>query len=196
MTATFDSPDRHRMPSVTDWLEAPAELYRSPRWYACRTRARAEKKVDARLAGHGFETYLPLVERERQWADRKKVVPFPLFPGYVLARFDLTRLGAVLRVPGLVTVIRVNGYPTPIRDDELDSVRRLVRGANETGVLPSAADWLEPGEAVKVVDGPFEGMRGVLVEARGRARVLVKLSTIQQGVSVELDRAKLRPAAA
>ena len=152
---------------TADAQQAPPELYRVARWYACRTRARAEKQVDRRLSGAGFDAYLPLLERERQWADRKKRVAFPLFPGYVFARFDLTRLHDVLVTPGVVTVIRVNGYPTPVRDEELESVRILVEEANRTGVVPSPSDYLEPGHKVVVTGGPFKGIRGTLLQVRG-----------------------------
>jgi len=170
----------------------PPELYESPRWYACKTRGRAEKKVAQRLAGAGLEPYLPLLAQERQWADRVKTVEVPLFPGYVFARFDLTRLHDVLVTPGLATVVRLDGHPTPVRQEELDAIRRLVAGANESGVYPTAADYLEPGQAVVVESGPFEGMRGVLAEERGAARVIVRLSAIRQAVSVEMDRGLLR----
>ncbi|MFQ5680404.1 MAG: transcription termination/antitermination protein NusG, partial [Gemmatimonadota bacterium] len=156
------------------------------RWYACQTRARAEKQVELRLRGVGFESYLPLLLRERQWADRRKRVALPLFPGYVFARFPLTDLHAVLGTPGLATVVRLNGRPTPVREEEIASVRALVEGANATGVLPSPSDDLTPGQEVVVVGGPFEGMRGRLVEERGAARVVVRLAAVRQAVSVEM----------
>ncbi len=170
------------------------ELYKISRWYACRTRARAEKQVDRLLLAAGFESYLPLVELERQWADRKKRVAFPLFPGYVFARFRLGEIHEILRTPGVVTVLRVNGYPTPIREEELESVRRLVAGVNQTGVLPSPSDYLEEGQEVVVVDGPFKGMYGVLLEVRGRISVVVRLSAIRQAVRVQIDRRLVWPA--
>ena len=69
-------------------------------WYACRTRARAEKQVSRLLEGAGVENYLPLVELERKWADRTKRVGFPLFSGYTFARFPLKDLVEVVMTPG------------------------------------------------------------------------------------------------
>lgn len=174
--------------------KTPLDPYRVPRWYACRTRARAEKQVDRLLLGFGFQSYLPLVLLERQWADRKKRVAFPLFPGYVFARFALTRMHEILRTPGVVTVVRVNGYPTAIREEEIESVRRLVEGVNQTGIMPSPSDYLEEGEEVVVTDGPFKGMYGVLLEIKGRTSVVVRLSAIRQAVRVTIDRRLVRPA--
>ena len=170
----------------------PPELYRNARWYACRTRARAEKQVDRRLARSGVECYLPLMEQERQRADRKKRVAFPLFPGYIFARFNLSDIHEILRTAGVVTIVRTNGYPTPLREEELDSVRVLAEGANQTGIVPSPTDYLEPGREVVVIDGPFRGMQGVLLEMRGVARVAVRLSAIRQAMSLELNRAAVR----
>jgi transcription antitermination factor NusG len=150
--------------------------------------------VDRLFCAAGFESYVPLVELERQWADRRKRVAFPLFPGYVFARFQLGEIHEILSTPGVVTVVRVNGYPTPIRDEELDSVRRLVAGVNATGLLPSPSDYLEEGQEVVVVDGPFKGMYGVLLELRGRASVVVRLSAIRQAVRVRIERRLVRPA--
>lgn len=177
-----------RVPSNPESCSPPAELYENARWYACRTRARAEKKVDRLLGSLGISSYLPLLERERQWSDRQKRVGLPLFPGYVFARFPLTQLGDVLGTPGLASIVRVNGYPTPVRENELESIRTLVDGANQAQVEPAPCDYLVRGQEVRVVQGPFQGLSGVLIEARGRTRVVVRITAIRQAVSVEMGR--------
>lgn len=164
------------------------------KWYACRTRSRAEKKVDRFLIRAGIESYLPVIELENRWADRWKRVRVPLFSGYVFARFDLSDLGDVVRTPGLATVIFFNDHPTPIRDEEIASVRRMVEGVNSTGRRPTVVDYLQPGDEVEVVGGPFQGMRGVLVQAGGRSCVVVRVSAIRWAVGVEMERRYLRPA--
>lgn len=169
-------------------------LQQGRHWFACSTRSRAEKKVRLHLEGAGIEAYLPLVEQERQWADRRKLVEVPLFPGYVFVLTSLVGISDVLRVSGVVKVADPNGYPTPVRQAELEAVRRLVEGVNESGLLPSPADYLEADQEVVVVEGPFTGMAGVLVEDRGRTRVAVKIAALRQATSVELDRTVLRPA--
>lgn len=164
------------------------------RWYACWTRSRAEKRVKAWLDTHRIEAFLPLVEKERQWADRKKRVPFPLFPGYLFVRVAAERVPEVVRAPSVVTIVGTEGRPSPIRGREIASVRALLEGVNRSGILPSPADFLEDGDWVRVIDGPFEGMEGILLEGAGRPRVVVQLSAIHQAVRVELERAVLRPA--
>lgn len=172
-----------------------AALLCEPRWYACRTRARSEKQVDRMLGRAGFETFLPLVERERAWADRTKRVAFPLFPGYTFARFALERFVDVVRTPGLVEVVGGRARPSPVQDQELEAVRCLTCGASDGGEVPEIVEWLDLDTEVEVTDGPFRGMRGVLTEVRGRTRVVVRLSAIRMAAGVELGPGMLRKVA-
>jgi len=164
------------------------------RWFACRTRGRAEKAIRSRLDASGIRCYLPLLEKKRRWADRTRTVRFPLFPGYIFVLFRRNEISVVLADPGLVDVVRLGGSPSPVPPEDLASVHALVTGANETGVMPSPADYLEVGDPVHVTEGPFKGMKGILIEARGRTRAAVKLDAIRQAVSVELEREWLEAA--
>ena len=98
----------------------------------------------------------------------------------------------MLRTPGVAAIAKRNGYPTPVRDQELESVRLLVDGVNEIGILPTPEDYLEVGESVEVIDGPFKGVRGQLVEIRGQSRVTFRLAPIRQAFGVEVPRAAVR----
>jgi transcription antitermination factor NusG len=138
---------------------------------------------------------VPLLEREQQWSDRKKRVGFPLFPGYVFARFSLAAVHEVLRTPGVVTIVRNDGKPAPVRIEELESIRVLVACVNAGNAPPEPAEFLEAGQEVIVAHGPFSGIRGVLIEDRGRARVVIRLSALRRALSVELPREILRAAA-
>ena len=173
---------------------AAFDPFSEARWYACYTRARAEKQVAKSLQERGIDSYVPLINRERQWKDRKKVVPFPLFPSYVFGRFTLRDVHAVLRTPGVSTIVRAQGgQPSPIADDELENVRRFAAAIAETGIEPEARPLLTEGQRVRVIEGPFEGVEGIVIESRGRKRVVVGITTIGQGLEVDIDARLLQP---
>lgn len=165
-----------------------------PRWYALHTRARHEKRVSFRLQKGGFEAFLPLVPRERRWHDRKKVIEWPIFPGYVFVRFSLGVLSRVLGTPGIASVVRFNGEPAAISEEEIDNVRRLAAAIRETGQFPEPTPLVEEGQRVRIVSGALRGVEGVVVERRGGGRVLVQvgLRAIGQGVRVDVDATTLR----
>ena len=171
----------------------PAQLYTEPHWYACYTRARHEKQVEMQLRQRGLESYLPLVQQVRQWSDRKKAVQFPLFPSYVFGRFTLSEVHAVLTTPGVSTIVRANGYPTPIPERDLENVKTFVSALAESGLDPDPRPFLAEGQWVRVLEGPFEGVEGVVVERRGRKRVLVGLAAIGQGLEIDIDTRLLKP---
>lgn len=171
----------------------PDHLYSESHWYACYTRARHEKQVEQLLRQRGFESFLPLIPRVRQWKDRKKLVEFPLFPSYVFGRFTLKELHGVLTTPGVSTVVRASGYPTPIPEHDIENVRLFARAIAETGVEPEQRPYLVEGQWVKVLEGPFEGVEGIVIEQRGRKRVLVGVEAIGQGLEIDIDARLLKP---
>jgi transcription antitermination factor NusG len=163
------------------------------RWYACYTRARHEKQVDRLLQERGFETFLPLVPRQSQWKDRRKVIEWPLFPSYVFGRFSLTDMHRVLSTPGVATLVKANGKPVPIAEAELENVRRFTRALREGDVELERRPYFAEGEWVEVMDGPFQGVRGVVVEQRNRRRVLIGLQAIGQGLEFDIAASALKP---
>ncbi len=64
-------------------MSALAGNQESLQWFAVHVRSNHEARVVSRLTDAGIEAFLPVVERLRKWADRKKLVDFPLFPGYI-----------------------------------------------------------------------------------------------------------------
>lgn len=179
-----------------DEQSAPAafDAFREARWYACYTRARAEKRVAQLLQERGFESYLPLIALERQWKDRKKIVPFPLFPSYVFGHFTLSDLHTVLTTPGVSTVVRTRGgQPVAIPTEELENVRRFVEILATVGIEPERRPLVAEGQKVRIMEGPFEGVEGVVIEQRGRKRVLVGIEAIGQGLEVDIDTRVLKP---
>ena len=155
-------------------------------WYVCYTRARHEHQVAQRLTQRGFESYVPLFPRIRQWKDRKKVVMWPLFPGYVFVRCTREDVSGVVSIAGVVSAVGSGGHPTPVRMSELESVRLLVKQLSEMDDEPERVP-LEPGRPVRVAQGPLQGVEGVVVERRGRKYLVVTLSAIGRGLAVQIN---------
>jgi transcription antitermination factor NusG len=171
----------------------PEHLLTEPRWYATFTRSRHEKQVSARLERCGIESYLPTVASTHQWKDRKKRVEEPLFPSYVFARFTLQDVHTVLTVPGISTIVRANGLPCPIPEEELRNVQAFASAMAEAQVESEPGPMVAEGEWIEVMDGPFKGVLGRAIERRGRKRMLVGLSAVGQGMEVDIDTRLLRP---
>ncbi|NJD68482.1 MAG: hypothetical protein C3F12_09640 [Candidatus Methylomirabilota bacterium] len=155
----------------------------TPRWYALRTRSRHEKRVSAQVDSRGIEVFLPLIGRRNRWKDRTVKVELPLFPGYCFAHFAWNDRLQVLTAPGVVEVLGVGGQGVPVAETEIENVRRLVTSTLRVDPYP----FLEPGRAVEVRRGPLKGLRGFLVRKAAKARLVIAVSLIRQGASVEID---------
>jgi transcriptional antiterminator NusG len=156
-------------------------------WYALYTRARHEKRVHSRLRQKGIETYLPLIPRTSQWHDRKKVVEWPMFPGYVFARVSPERVTRTLDTPGVASVVRQAGEPAPIPEGEIENVRRFAAAVGETGEAPTPLPYVEEGQRVRIVSGPLSSVVGTVVERRGSGRVLIQIGVRAIGLGIKLE---------
>ncbi len=153
-----------------------------PYWFALRTRSRHEKVVRDRLEGSGFEQFLPLTRTLRRWSDRNTWTEFPLFSGYCFARFALHSRLDVLRIPGIINIVGIEG-PEPIPKEELDALKTV---SNSQRACDSH-DYLNEGTWVEVVRGPLTGIRGQLIRKAGQDCIVLRVQILQQSAAVHID---------
>ena len=158
-------------------------------WYALWTRSRHEQVVREQLERKRIDVFLPTIRKWSRWKDRKKQIDWPLFPGYCFARFDPQDTLPILKCTGVVSIISFEGEPAPIPEHELDGIRQLI----ETDLAFDPVPLIKEGQMVEVVHGPLKGVVGRLVQKKEKARLVLSVDLIGQGVSVEIDAADVRP---
>src|SRR5258708_6920821 len=152
-------------------------------WYAVYTCARHEKCVAKQLQDRKLEKFLPLYRRVHRWKDRSKLVELALFPSYVFVRITPAERLRVLQVPGVVRLVSLHGEPVPIPEQEINALRKGLD--QQMCVEPHA--YLHAGRRARVVHGPLTGAEGVLVQIKGRFRVVITLDVLMRSVAVEVD---------
>jgi len=162
-----------------------------PQWFAIWTRSRHEKLVRDQLEKKSdVDVFLPTIGKWSRWKDRKKKIDWPLFPGYVFARFVADERVGILKVDGVVQIISNNGMLSAIPDEEIDSIRTLV----ESELAYDPVPLIKEGDMVKVTSGPLKGVIGRLITKKGvQARLVLSVDLIGQAVSVEVDAADVKP---
>lgn len=153
-------------------------------WFAVWTRSRQEKTSAAMLAALGVPHFLPLIDEERRWSDRKKMVSLPLFPGYLFVQIANSSeiQVCVQKVSGVVNFVGNQNGPSAVPEVEINSIRALLsRGA---GCSP--CPFLKVGDRVRVVRGALAGIEGLFIRCGARSRVVVSVEIIQRSVSVEV----------
>lgn len=157
-------------------------------WFALTTRTQHERAVAEQLAAHSLEAYIPLYRTRRRWSDRIKIIELPLFPQYVFSRFTPESRLKVMGIPSVVSIVGFGGKPSPINEEEIDTLKRL---AAQAQVMPWP--FLRVGERVRVCDGPLSGVEGILVREKAAYRVVVNVEMLQRAVAVEIERDLLEP---
>ena len=168
-----------------------ATSYGEALWYAVSTRSRQEKSAASMLENLEVAHFLPLVEEERQWSDRKQKVTLPLFPGYMfvqIARSCEFQL-RVLKVPGIVDFVGNRNGPLAIPEREIENVRALV----SHGVGCSPHPFLKAGDRVRVVRGALAGVEGILSRRGAQSNLVISVEMIQRAISVSVPISDVEP---
>ncbi|MEZ5538463.1 MAG: transcription termination/antitermination protein NusG [Pseudomonadales bacterium] len=167
------------------------------RWYVVHAYSGFEKKVAAalkeRVERAGMqemfgEILVPTEEVVEMRAGQKRKSERKFFPGYVLVHMELNDdswhlVKETPRVMGFIGGKADN--PAPITDAEAELILRRVEVGSEK---PRPKTIFEPGEMVRVVDGPFNDFNGVVEEVNyDKNRLRVAVLIFGRSTPVELD---------
>ena len=158
-------------------------------WFALQVKPLREKHVGSVLAGKGFTEFVPLYRERRRRSDRIKEVELPLFPGYLFCRLDLNNRLPVLVTPFVRCIVGTGRTPTPVHDSEVEAIRTIVTSGQDA--LPW--NFLPAGCMARIVEGPLQGLEGVLIEVKKQHRLVVSVTILQRSVAVEVEREWVRP---
>jgi transcription antitermination factor NusG len=165
-------------------LEIPSE-----RWFALCVEVQREKTAATALRNLGFEEFLPQYPVRRAWSDRVKSLETPLFPGYLFCRFAFEDRTRVLNAAWVRSIVRFGPLPTPVPDEQVESIRRML----SSGLPVQPWPYLEAGQRVRIEQGPLRGLEGALLGIKGVWRVVVSVELLQRSVAVEIDRDQVFP---
>jgi len=166
--------------------EAPAAVEMEPAWYCIRSQPRHEHIAAANLRRHHqLQVFHPRIRFRRAtrrgpiWANE------PLFPNYLLVRFDLHHLLAgVQHTFGVAGVVHFGTFWPTVPDEAIEELQALV-GDDETRVIEQT---LDVGAEVQIAGGAFDGFRAVVTRVMpARQRVAVLLDFLGKQTVVELD---------
>jgi transcription antitermination factor NusG len=175
-------------------LRADLERVKEPRkmsypWFALQVRSRYENIVTAHLSGMGYESLLPLYMCRRRWSDRFKEIECPLFPGYVFCRLNPLNRLPILTTPGVFHIVGMGKTPVAIDEAEIAAIQAAVKSG-----LPSQPwPFVQIGQRVRIEHGPLYGLEGVLLDFRGRHRLVLSVTLLQRSIAVQIEDAWVTP---
>ena len=177
-------------------VEAPpsTEADTGRRWYVIHTYSGYENKVKANLehriqsmdmGDKIFQVLVPTEEEIEIKNGKRQAVERKVFPGYVLVEMNMSDDSwyVVRNTPGVTSFVGSGNKPTPLTDPEVKQILRQIKMD-----APRYKVAFTKGEAVRVVDGPFTDLHGVVDEVNPeRNKVKVLVSIFGRETPVELD---------
>lgn len=172
-------------------------------WYVIHVYSGFEKKVaesireQADAKGMGdlvSEVLVPTEEVVEMRRGSKVQSERKFFPGYVLAKMELTdeTWHLVKNTPKVTGFLGSGQRPVPVPQREVDRILRQVQEGIER---PKPSVRFEIGEQVRVCDGPFTSFSGFVEEVdEERARLKVAVSIFGRSTPVELEYAQVEKA--
>jgi transcription antitermination factor NusG len=160
-------------------------------WLAVWTKPRAEKATARVLEARSVRHWLPTFRVRRRWSDRWADVELPLFPGYLFAQPPAGKWPTLIGVPGVLSVVKQGRTPAWISERQIAGLRLAVERTASIEREPEVVEDFEPGNWVKVVDGPMAGLVGVVRELRGGRRLLVGFEQVGRALSVSIGSAEV-----
>ena len=151
-------------------------------WHVLHVIANHEKRVAQHLAVRSLEHYLPLYSERSRWTDRTVLVERPLFTGYVFVRYPTHARLSIISTPGVLRLLGDDEWNT-VSAAEIDRIREGLA----SGCLLRPHHGILLGTRVRVRNGVFEGVEGVVAEFRRQCRVILALAATQQSYSLEVD---------
>jgi transcription termination/antitermination protein NusG len=167
------------------------------RWYVVHAYSGFESQVQRslmeRIERYGMqdkfgEILVPTEEVVEMRAGQQRRSERKFFPGYVLVHMDMTddTWHLVKDVPKVMGFIGGTGdRPAPISDKEADAIlQRMQEGVEK----PRPKVLFEPGEVVRVTDGPFNDFTGVVEEVDyDKSRLKVSVLIFGRSTPVDLE---------
>ncbi len=167
-----------------------AEPSKTPKWYVVHTYSGHENKVKVNIEkiveNRGMQDLVlsivvPTEDRVEIKDGQKKIKTRKMFPGYVIVKMIITNESwyLVRNTQGVTGFVGHGSEPVPLTNEE---VRRM--GIEKISIKLD----VEPGDSVKVINGPFESFMGTVEEVNMEKQILkVKISMFGRETPVELE---------
>jgi len=132
-----------------------------------------------------FDIIVPKEKKIKIRGGKRIIVEERVYPGYVLVHMIVTDASwyVVRNTPNVTGFIGLGTTPTPVSPEEIKALKKRMGVAE-----PKYKIDVKPGDAVKIIDGPFKDFDGKIQgvdEEKGKVKVLVLI--FGRETPVELD---------
>ncbi len=159
-------------------------------WFAVLCKARAETIARTHLERQQFNCLLPMVRQQRRTIRGLQQQVEPLFPRYLFIEADADgrTLAPVRSTRGVSGLVRFGERAARVPGSVIARLRERMQ---QDDIVTLSVPTLQPGQSVRVTQGPFAGIQAIFDSPSGAERVRLLMAVLGARVSVVVPRSHL-----
>jgi len=153
-------------------MNCPADKpTRSNEWYLAASKPRQESRAVENLLNQGINAYSPIMRVEKIRSGKKIIVEEAMFTGYVFINISPEDglWHKVKSTRGIRDWVRFSGYAAKL---PTSLVETLIESEQTSG-SHIVKKQFKQGEHVRILSGPFEGLKGIYLSESGEKRSMI-----------------------
>ena len=177
------TPEKQEEPQNT---QSPSS--RSKAWYLIHTKAGQETTALTNLERQGYTCYLPKITKEAKGSG-KRTKTEAMFPRYLFIQLETGENGnnwmPIRSTRGVDKLVQFGETYPRVEDQLINSLRERVR---DTPLQPI----LQKGDAVQILDGPFQDLDAIFYTDDSEHRVIILINFLLRQLPVKIARDKVK----
>jgi transcription termination/antitermination protein NusG len=149
-------------------------------WIAVKVRAKYELSIGELLVYKGYEIAIPRKARCTRCHDCDGT---PLFPGYIILRYDTRNPWHIVKTPGVAHIVSFGELIPQLSEEEVKNLAIVTASDRCKSILSHAVS----GQSVVITKGPLAGTRGIFSRTSSAGRIIISIPLFNRSVSVDLE---------
>ena len=89
----------------------------------------------------------------------------------------------MLQTHGVSSLVKFGDEIAIVQDNIIKTIKLAIDG----GYQLTPTEYFIAGNEVEVIEGPMKGVKGIIVQLKGKDRLIIKIDAIQQALSINID---------
>ncbi|QKJ89119.1 Transcription antitermination protein RfaH [Paramixta manurensis] len=152
-------------------------------WYLLYCKRGQLLRAKEHLERQSVHCLSPMIALEKIVRGKRTTVSEPLFPNYLFIEFDPESIHTttISATRGVSHFVRFGAHPATVPKAVIHALQHETPGNMVDPETP------QPGDAVLITDGTFEGLQAIFTEPDGEARSMLLLTLLNKQVMRSVD---------
>lgn len=160
-------------------------------WFLIHTKPRQEACALENLERQGFTCYLPMLLAEKVRQGKLVAQHEPLFPRYLFIQLgqgaQAQSWAPIRSTRGVSRLVSFGNEPAKVPSELVECLQ--LRDIEQAGAIKPA---FHPGDALRIMEGPFAGLDAVYQMKDGEGRVMVLIEMMSKPTQLKLQVGQVR----